>query len=96
MKCTKDNKILYCTSQSRNYKYYYFDEKRNEIQKQNYKFEEFQLRNRHTPTEIAKEMFTLGLSNREEIRTYDNIDDINGWKIIKEETCDYEIIYVRW
>lgn len=53
---------------------------------------EFQLRNGHTPTEIAKEMFALGLSDCEEVRVYNNIADIKGWKIIKEETCDYEII----
>lgn len=53
---------------------------------------EFQLRNGHTAIEIAKEMFVLGLSNCEEVRKYNNISDISGWKIIKEETCDYEII----
>ncbi|KAF5076604.1 putative amidoligase enzyme [anaerobic digester metagenome] len=53
---------------------------------------EFQLRNGHTPTEIAKDMVKLELSNCEEIRDYNTIADIEGWKIIKEKTCDYEII----
>lgn len=53
---------------------------------------EFQLRNGHMPSEIAKEMFALGLSDCQEVKVYNNIADINGWKIIKEETCDYEII----
>lgn len=53
---------------------------------------EFQLRNGHTPGEIAKEMFAQELSDCEEVRTYNTIADINGWKIIKERTCDYEVI----
>ena len=53
---------------------------------------EFQLRNGHLPTEIAKDMVTLGLSDCENVRVYNKIDDIKGWKLIKEKTCDYEII----
>lgn len=53
---------------------------------------EFQLRNGHSPIEIAQEMNKLGLSECEEVRTYDTIADIHRWKIIKEATCDYEII----
>ena len=53
---------------------------------------EFQLRNGHNPIEIAQEMYKLELSDCEEVRTYDTIADIHGWKIIKEKTCDYEII----
>ena len=53
---------------------------------------EFQLRNDYSPLEIAKELFTLGLSNCNEVKTYNTIDEITGWKIIREKTCDYEII----
>lgn len=53
---------------------------------------EFQLRNGDSSKEIAKEIRKLKLSDCEEVRTYNNIEDISGWKIIKEKTCDYEII----
>lgn len=53
---------------------------------------EFQLRNGHSPIEIAQEMHKMELSDCEEVRTFDTIEKICGWKIIKERTCDYEII----
>lgn len=53
---------------------------------------EFQLRNQHRPETLAKRMYEQGLSSCNEVRRYNTVADIQGWKIIKEKTCDYEII----
>lgn len=53
---------------------------------------EFQLRNGHTAQEIAQELFELKLSACNRLGTYDEVVDTKRWRIIKENTCDFEII----